>query len=68
MVASLHDEVIGYVCGTLSASATLQHESMFKHDPSGGWFHSGEYQHHSCFCALAGKRRQAGRQGCWIGV
>ena len=29
------EDIVGYVCGTLTASAELTHETMYKHDASG---------------------------------
>ena len=29
------DKLVGYVCGTLTASGRLTHESMARHDPEG---------------------------------
>lgn len=33
--AYLHDELVGFLCGTLTSSSTLTHESMESHEPLG---------------------------------
>ena len=46
------ESVCGYVCGTCTASSTLTHETMSRHDPEGGLLcvHS--------VCVEEGRRRQ----------
>ncbi|GAQ84175.1 hypothetical protein KFL_001790140 [Klebsormidium nitens] len=36
LVALKGDEVIGYACGTLTKGSQLSHETMYRHDPTGG--------------------------------
>eukprot|EP00899_Mesostigma_viride_P022096 jgi/Mesvir1/3070/Mv02982-RA.1 len=35
LVARESDDVIGYVCGTLTSKGALDHATMFTHDPDG---------------------------------
>ena len=44
----IHESLIGYICGSLSAAGKLSQVSMHQHDPEGDVYCIHSVSHYSC--------------------